>query len=79
MASGNSSQSDYSDHEQFEQRLQNLVMTYPDYAQVESLAKTRGDKDIWLLTIGTGDIENKPALAVAGGITGDHLLGSELA
>ena len=79
LASGNSSQSDYSNHEQLGQRLQNLARIYTDYVQVKTLAKTKGNKDIWLLTIGSGDIENKPALAVAGGITGDHLLGSELA
>ena len=74
-----SGQSEYSNHEQLGQRLQTLYSSYPELVQVESLAKTKGDKDIWLLTIGTGDIANKPALSVVGGVAGDHLLGSELA
>jgi len=78
-STGHSGQSDYSNHEQLGQRLQNLYSAYPRLVQVESLARTNGDKDIWLLTIGTGDIANKPALAIVGGIAGDHLLGSELA
>ncbi|MFN2395601.1 MAG: M14 family metallopeptidase [Bacteroidales bacterium] len=79
FSTGYSDPSDYSNHEQLGQRLQTLTSTYTDYAQVESLAKTEGNKDIWLLTIGSGDIENKPAITIVGGITGDHLLGSELA
>ena len=78
-ATWHSGQSDYSNHEQLGQRLQNLYSAYPGLVQVESLAKTKGNKDIWLLTIGTGDIANKPAIAVVGGVVGDHLLGSELA
>ena len=76
---GHSGQSEYSNHEQLGQRLQNLYSAYPRLVQVESLARTKGDKDIWVLTIGTGDIANKPALAIVGGIAGNHLLGSELA
>ncbi|MBW6479869.1 MAG: hypothetical protein K0B37_10610 [Bacteroidales bacterium] len=78
-STGSSGPYDYSNHEQLGQRLQSLYSAYPRLVQVESLARTKGNKDIWLLTIGTGDIENKPALAVVGGVSGDHLLGSELA
>jgi hypothetical protein len=70
---------DYSNHRQLGQRLQSLSQNYPNLARVQSLAQTVGGKDIWLLTIGTGDIANKPAIAVVGGVLGDHLLGSELA
>ena len=79
FSNGYSAQSDYSNHEQFGQRLQNLYNAHPEMVQVESLARTEGNKDIWLLTIGTGDIANKPALAIVGGVAGNHLLGSELA
>ena len=74
-----SRQSDYSSHQQTGERLQQLLHSYPDFITLESLAKTIGGKDIWLLTIGSGDIANKPAIAVVGGVAGDHLLGSELA
>lgn len=78
-STGPSGKYDYSNHEQLVQRLQNLYNAYPEMVQVESLARTEGDKDIWLLTIGTGDIANKPALTIVGGVAGNHLLGSELA
>ncbi|TVQ94637.1 MAG: peptidase [Bacteroidetes bacterium] len=71
--------SDYPNHEQISERLRSISDAHPNYARLESLAQTKGDKNIWLLTIGTGNITNKPALAVVGGISGDHLLGSELA
>ncbi len=74
-----SNQADYSNHQQTGQRLQSLSRAYPDWVKLESLAKTKGNKDIWLLTIGSGDIANKPAVAIVGGVSGDHLLGSELA
>ncbi len=70
---------DYPDHEQLGKRLQTLNRNYPGLANLQSLAQTAGNKDIWLLTIGRGNIANKPAIAVVGGVMGDHLLGSELA
>ena len=79
FSTGHSGQSDYSNHDQLGQRLQNLYNAYPRLVKIESLARTQGNKDIWLLTIGTGDIANKPALAIVGGVEGDHLLGTELA
>ena len=32
-----------------------------------------------MLTIGTGNTETKPAIAIVGGVEGNHLLGTELA
>ncbi len=75
----NNNEQDYQDHNQLSQRLANLSKNHPSLANLQSLTKTDGSKDIWLLTIGKGDIANKPALAVVGGVEGDHLLGSELA
>ncbi len=73
------SSTDYPNHQQLGQQLQALSRSHSALARVQSLAKTEGGKDIWLLTIGTGDIDNKPALAIVGGVMGDHLLGTELA
>lgn len=72
-------QADYPDHKQLTERVVGLADNYPQITKLQSLTKTHGNKDIWLLTIGSGEVENRPALAVVGGITGDHLLGSELA
>jgi hypothetical protein len=70
---------DYSNANEQANRLQTLVKNYPQLASLKSLTKTNGGKDIWLLTLGTGKTENKPAIAVIGGVEGNHLLGSELA
>ncbi len=69
----------YSNHTQTGQRLRAITQSHPTLARVQSLGKTSGNKDIWVLTIGTGDIAIKPAIAIVGGLSGDHLLGSELA
>ncbi len=72
-------QTDYSNHAGLSQRVNNLARANPQLVKVKSLTKTMGGKDVWLLTIGTGDVANKPAIAVVGGVEGSHLLGSELA
>jgi hypothetical protein len=59
-------------------RIQNIVKAYPQLATVSSMIKTNGGKDIWMITIGTGKTETKPAIAVVGGVEGNHLLGAEL-
>lgn len=69
----------YNDHRQLSQNLRQLAESYPDLANLQSLAITDGGKEIWLLSIGSGDQANKPAIAVVAGVSGDHLLGTELA
>jgi hypothetical protein len=69
----------YSNYAEQSNRLQTLAKSYPQLATLQSLAKTNGGKDIWLLTIGTGKTDAKPAIAVMGGTEGNHLLGAELA
>src|SRR4029450_12426166 len=44
-----------------------------------SLGKSFGGREVWLLTIGTGDVDQKPAIAVVGNVHGPHLAGAELA
>lgn len=69
----------YSDHAGQGNRLNALAKAYPQLASVKSLTRTEGGKDIWLLTIGSGQTATKPAIAVIGGVEGNHLLGTELA
>lgn len=69
---------DYPTLQQQTQRLQSLANGNSS-VKLESLTKTLGGKDIWMLSIGTGDLENKPAMAVVGGVEGSHLLGVEMA
>ena len=69
---------DYNNASQLAKRLRNLANA-SGAASLKSLTKTPGGKDIWMLTLGTGDMENKPAIAVVGGVEGKHLLGVEMA
>ena len=70
---------DYSNYTEQTNRINKLVQANPSLASVKSLGKTNGGKDIWLLTLGSGKTESKPAIAVIGGTEGNHLLGTELA
>jgi hypothetical protein len=78
MAFGLSAQ-EYSNYDQQTTRVNALAKNYPSLVSVRSLVKTNGGKDIWLITIGTGKTETKPAIAVLGGTEGSHLLGTEMA
>ncbi len=70
---------EYSNYAEQANRLNALVKAYPALASLTSLTKTNGGKDIWLLTIGSGKTDSKPAIAVIGGTEGSHLLGTEMA
>ncbi len=56
-----------------------LAAGNPALCKVISLGKSTGGKDILVLVIGKGDTENKPGIAVIGGVEGNHNLGRELA
>lgn len=72
-------QQDYSNYQQLSTRVQALSKQYPQLATVKSIVKTAGNKDAWMITIGSGNTASKPAIAVVGGVEGNHLLGTELA
>ena len=69
----------YSNQAQLSQRLKTLESSYPTWVKLQSLTKTAGGKDIWVLEIGGGDRANHPAIAVIGGVEGPHMLSQELA
>ncbi len=71
--------SEYPDHEKMRERLEKLAGAQPELSRLTTLAQSAGGKPVHLLTIGAGDTQNRPALAIVGGVSGDHLLGSELA
>ena len=70
-------QSDYPTLSQVNQRLQKLGGNAS--VELKSLTKTEGGKDIWALKVGTGAKDQKPAIAVVGGVEGFHVLSVELA
>jgi len=74
-----SAQTDYSNYSQQTNRLTTLSKTHPQSVKLKSITKTAGGKDIWMMTIGNGNTETKPGIAIVGGVEGNHLLGTELA
>lgn len=72
-------QQDYSNNTTLAQRVKALTAKYPQLVKSRVLTQTVGGKDIWMLTIGSGKTEEKPAIAVVGGVEGKHLLGVEMA
>jgi len=72
-------QTNYSNYTQQTDRLNALTKNYPQLAKLRSLTKTAGGKDVWQLTLGSGDADTKPAIVIVGGAEGNHILGTELA
>lgn len=72
-------QTGYSNYSQQSNRLTTLSKTYPQSVKLKSISKTAGGKDIWMMTVGNGNTETKPGIAIVGGVEGNHLLGTELA
>ena len=72
-------QTGYSNFTQQTNRINALAKNYPQFAKLRSLTKTAGGKDIWQITLGTGNTETKPTIVIAGGIEGNYLIGMELA
>lgn len=50
-----------------------------DLVAVRSLAKTAGDRDVFLLTVGSGEPDAKPAILIVGSTEPQSLVGSEVA
>lgn len=72
-------QAQYSSHDALMKRAEQLAKANPSVCNVKSLIKTSGNKDILVITIGSGDTENKPAVAVFGGVDGSYILSREIA
>lgn len=71
------SQNNYPTSQEISQRLKTLGNS--KFVTLNSLTKTDGNQDIWVLKIGTGNLDNKPAIAIVGGAEGFHVLSVELA
>jgi hypothetical protein len=67
----------YSNHERVVSRIKALGQD-TTIARAASIAKTRGERDIYILTVGKGDFNNKPGIAVIGGINGASLASVEI-
>jgi hypothetical protein len=76
-ANGNPAIEGYSNYEQFTARVKQLDAS--ELAKVTSLGKSVGGRDVWLITVGTGKPDDKPALAVVGNVHAPQLAGGEIA
>jgi hypothetical protein len=72
-------QNQYNDFKTMSQKINKLAADYSSLCSVKSLVKTAGGKDIWVISIGAGDRDSKPGIAILGGIEGNYLFGKELA
>jgi len=72
-------QAQYSNYHTSLQKIMTLSKEYPALCSAKTLGKTDGGKEIMVLTIGTGEKDNKPGIAVIGGTEGSYILGKELA
>jgi len=72
-------QGKYSSYDALIKRIEQLAKANPSICAVKTLVRTAGSKDIRVITIGTGEIEKKPAIAVVGGVDGSYILSRELA
>lgn len=61
------------------ERLRNLNTQHKTSTALQSLAKSPGGNDVWLLTLSRGGAAQKPALVLVAGVEGSHLAGTELA
>jgi len=72
----------YHDHAELAKALQALAAANTTLVRLESIGKTRGGRDIWAVELaGPGGVPpaKRPALLVAAGFEGDHLVGTEIA
>ncbi len=72
----------YRNYAEMTSAIQALAGSYKSLARVSSIGKTLGGRDIWVLEIANPagvPVKDRPALLVAGGFEGDHLIGGELA
>lgn len=72
-------QNQYHDYNSIANRIQSLKSDYPQLCSVRSLGKTEGGKDLWVISIGSGNKDSKPGVAVFGGVEGRFIIGRELA
>lgn len=68
----------YHNPRQLAKTLKTLQNNYENLIQVESLAKTTGERDVWLVSISENPQKVKPGIAILGGLEGDDPATTEL-
>ena len=71
----------YLNYEEMTKAVKALGDTNKDFVKVESIGKSAGGRDIWVMTIakpGAVPVAERPALLIAANFEADHLVGSSL-
>lgn len=68
----------YHDYGDATKILRELAAKHPKRCRLQSLGKSYGKRDMWILTITEGTPENKPAFYIDGGIHANELQGPEV-
>jgi hypothetical protein len=71
----------YHDYASATKLLKELADTYPDFAKLQSLGKSYGDREMWQLTItnfAKGDDKARPAMWIDGGIHANEIQSVEV-
>ena len=79
LAGDESGLAGYSNQTLLESRLRKIVAAHPEQASLHSLGRTLGQRDIWLLKCGAGQMDDKPALLIVGSVKSSLPQGAELA
>ncbi|MCG8587344.1 MAG: M14 family metallopeptidase, partial [Pirellulales bacterium] len=69
----------YHDHGQATRMLKQITKAHPKIAKLDSLGKSFGKRDMWLMTLsGAGDADKKPAMWIDGGIHANEIQSVEV-
>lgn len=71
----------YKNYKDMTSSLKILVKSNPQIAKLESIGKTAGGRDLWLLTLGNPEgisLDERPGILLASNAEADHLVGSAL-
>lgn len=69
--------SKYHSYNDLTKALKQLTSQYSSHIKIASIAKTLKGNEVWVVTIGKDETENRKAILVVGGIEATQLVGSE--
>ena len=67
----------YSNHNDLSRRIQSLGGT--EFCHVDSLGRTQGGRDVWLITLGFGEPTKKPGVLIVGNVHAPQVASAEVA
>ena len=71
----------YLDHPALTEALGRVAAAHPDSVKVESLARSKGGRDVWIAAVSKGgkDKPARPSILVVANLEADHVVGSQVA